>query len=70
MLHSATDASTLKPLLDELQSVATVIVETAASATAFANQPADFQSHAGRRSQNAGTKRGGGNDDVIDVEVA
>jgi molecular chaperone DnaK len=69
-LQSATDASTLKPLLDELQSVATVIVETAASASHAANQPADFQSHAGRRNQNARNKRDGGNDDVIDVEVA
>jgi molecular chaperone DnaK len=73
-LQDRSEGSSLKPLLEELESVATVIVETAAASHgphAGGNPTADFQARsAERKSQNAANKRGAANDDIIDVEVA
>jgi molecular chaperone DnaK len=71
-LQDRSEGSSLKPLLEELESVATVIVETAASHAPHGGNPTvDFQARASeRKSQNAASKRGAANDDIIDVEVA
>jgi len=81
-LQLRSEASVLKPLLDELQSVASVIGQTAAAGNGHhgGNPTADFQARSSQRaSQNAGGKNAGsknaaakraGHDDIIDVEVA
>ncbi|MFN8549938.1 MAG: molecular chaperone DnaK [Candidatus Obscuribacterales bacterium] len=77
------DASTLKPLLDELQSVATQLQQEAASQSSFNAQQQqqsnnDFSPNDNVRFHNGNVNKSGfnqahtgaGGDDVIDVEVA